>query len=49
MRTMENWTSCLIDPEQWRQVLRKEKRHHDAMTLCGFYNISYGFMLNLEI
>jgi len=35
-RTMENWTSCLIDPRQWRRALRKEKRRHDAMTTTRF-------------
>jgi len=36
MRTMENWTSCLIDPEQWRRALRKEKHRHDAMMTTRF-------------
>ena len=35
-RTMENWTSFLIDPKQWWQALRKEKRHHDAITTMKF-------------
>ena len=35
-RTMENWTSCLIDPEQWQWALRKEECHHDAMTTTRF-------------
>jgi len=36
MRTMGNWTSCLIDPRQWRQVLQEEKRRHDTMMTTRF-------------
>jgi len=35
-RTMENWTSCLINPRQWRRALQEEKRRHDVMMTTRF-------------